>query len=305
VLILGESGTGKELLARAIHLAGSRSDGPFIPVNCSAIPGELAESLLFGHVKGAFTGATADRRGCFELAHGGTLFLDEVSELPLPLQPKLLRVLEDGEVVPVGAARGRTVRAHIVAASNADFTERIAQGRFRQDLYFRLARFTVEVPPLRDRREDVPLLAHHFIRLFAQEMNLPHPRVTEAAMRALTHYDFPGNVRELKNILERALMECEGGELREEHLHFFGAAHRPPSAPSDRENPPPTLANAPTTDEDRILHYLRAHGAITNAESRSVLRTDRNHACYVLRKLTEEGALVCEGHGRWARYRLP
>lgn len=305
VLILGESGTGKELLARAIHFTGPRSEGPFIPVNCSAIPGELAESLLFGHVKGAFTGAIADRPGYFELAHGGTLFLDEISELPLPLQPKLLRVLEDTEVTPLGATKGHPVEAAIVTASNANFAERLAQGRFRSDLYFRLARFTVEVPPLRERREDIPLLTQHFLQLFAREMNLPRPRLAEAALQALTHYDFPGNVRELKNILERALMETEGGEVRAEHLHFFRPTSRPPPGPGQAaplEADPPSN---PTSEERRVLEYVRAHGAITNAEGREVLQTDRNHAGYVLHKLTEEAVLVCDGHGRWARYRLP
>lgn len=305
VLILGESGTGKELLARAIHFSGPRSEGPFVPVNCSAIPGELAESFFFGHVKGAFTGATADRLGYFELAHGGTLFLDEISELPPALQPKLLRVLEETEVTPVGAARGRPVQAAIVAASNADFTERITQGRFRPDLYFRLARFTVEVPPLRERREDIPLLTQHFIQLFAQEMNLPPPPIADTARQALADYDFPGNVRELKNILERALMETEGGEVGVEHLHFFRTPSRPSLTNCEPGSPPPGTTADTATEEARVLSYVRTHGAITNAEGRKVLGADRNHAGYVLHKLTEQAALVCEGHGRWARYRLP
>lgn len=304
VLILGESGTGKELLARAIHFAGPRSRGPFVAVNCSAIPGELAESLFFGHVKGAFTGATSDRPGYFELANGGTLFLDEISELPLPLQPKLLRVLDETEITPVGALRPHPVQANIVAASNADFSRRIAQDRFRPDLYFRLARFTVEVPPLRDRREDIPLLAHHFIQLFSSEMNLPRPRVPAATLQALVAYDYPGNVRELKNLIERAVMEAEGGDLREEHLHFF-ALH--PGAPVGDGNPgirtPGPAADA-VEEEARIRDYLRTHPTITNSESRRVLGTDRHHAGYVLHRLTEQGVLVCNGHRRWARYRL-
>ncbi len=305
VLIVGESGTGKELLARAIHFTGPRSEGPFLPVNCSAIPAELAESFFFGHVKGAFTGASADRPGYFELAHGGTLFLDEISELSPALQPKLLRVLEETEVTPVGATQGRPVDAAIVTASNANFAERMAQGRFRSDLYFRLARFTVEVPPLRERREDIPLLTHHFLRLFAREMNLPAPRIADAARQALTDYDFPGNVRELKNLLERALMESEGGEVRMEHLHFFRPPCRRPPAFCEPEESPAGAAADPIAEEARLLEYVRAHGAITNAEGREVLQADRNHASYVLHKLKEQGRLVCEGCGRWVRYRLP
>jgi len=191
VLITGESGTGKELIARAIHYGSSRAEGPFVPVNCSAIPADLAEATLFGHTRGAFTGAHTERKGCFELADGGTLFLDEISEMPLAQQPKLLRVLEDGIIVPVGATQGRRVEVRVLAASNADYHALIAAGRFREDLYYRLARFTVEVPPLRDRREDIHLLADHFLRLFAREMNLPRPSLSPAALASLEAYAFP------------------------------------------------------------------------------------------------------------------
>jgi DNA-binding NtrC family response regulator len=208
-------------------------------------------------------------------------------------------VLEDTEVMPLGATQAQPVATAIVAASNADFAERIAQGRFRQDLYFRLARFIVEAPPLRERRDDIPLLAHHFLHLFAREMNLPPPCISEPALQALADYDFPGNVRELKNVLERALMESEGTEVQVEHLHFF-AGFRPACAASGQGN-----QTGADTDEARILAYVRAHGAITNGEGRGVLGSDRNHASYVLHKLTAEGVLICEGQGRWARYRWP
>jgi DNA-binding NtrC family response regulator len=226
VLITGESGTGKELIARAVHHSSARSRGPFVPVNCVAIPAELAESMLFGHVKGAFTGAVADRKGCFELADGGTLFLDEIGDMPSALQAKLLRVLEDGEIMPVGASRSKRVDVRVVAATNADFDERIAAGTFRQDLYFRLARYTIEMPSLRDRAEDVPLLAAHFLGVFAGEMGMPRPELTGAALAQLTGYAFPGNVRELKNIIERALIESRGRAIEPVHLRLPPAPRR-------------------------------------------------------------------------------
>ncbi|HTI68559.1 MAG TPA: sigma-54 dependent transcriptional regulator [Candidatus Limnocylindria bacterium] len=218
VLILGESGTGKELVARAVHFDSVRAKGPFIPVNCVAIPADLAESMLFGHVKGAFTGATADRKGYFELAHGGTLFLDEIGDMPASLQVKLLRVIEDGCVTPVGASRPTKVDVRIIAATNADLDARIAAGMFRQDLYFRLARYVVATPPLRERPEDIPVLATHFLRLFAAEMGLKAPSCSSEALEALQEHDYPGNVRELKNVIERALIESGGGAIRAEHL---------------------------------------------------------------------------------------
>ncbi|MFB3042466.1 MAG: sigma-54-dependent transcriptional regulator, partial [Candidatus Poribacteria bacterium] len=176
VLIQGESGTGKELIARAIHFGGPRASSPFVPVNCSTIPGELAESTLFGHIRGAFTGANASRKGYFELANGGTLFLDEIGDMPLELQPKLLRVLEEGCITPVGSTQERHINTRILTATNANIQERMANGLFREDLYFRLARFRVKVPPLRDRKEDIPLLAHHFVNFFATEMGItPYP----------------------------------------------------------------------------------------------------------------------------------
>ena len=221
VLITGESGTGKELIARAIHSGSSRSQGPFVPLNCSTIPADLAESLLFGHLKGAFTGAERDQLGHFELAHGGTLFLDEISDMPLAQQTKLLRVLEDGLIQPLGAIESRSVDARILAATNADLQQRIAAGTFRQDLYYRLARFTVHVPPLRERQEDIPLLAQHFLDLFAREMGRPIPGLSPEALRVLEAYDFPGNVRELRNVIERALLESGGREIQPEHLHVL------------------------------------------------------------------------------------
>ena len=245
VLIAGESGTGKELIARAIHHGSARADHAFVPVNCVAMPSELVESLLFGHARGAFTGADVDRDGYFVLAHQGTLFLDEIGDMPMDLQGKLLRVLEDGEVWPVGARAGRRVDVRVLAATNADLAERIGAGSFRQDLYYRLTGFTVTAPPLRDRRDDIPLLARHFLRMWAHEMGREAPSVTTDAMERLAAHAFPGNVRELKNTIERALIESRGGEITAAHLHFQ------PSAP-----PPPRTVAA--HDDDIPLDLARA-----------------------------------------------
>ena len=223
VLISGESGTGKELIARAIHFGSKRNKGPFIPINCASMPGELAESLLFGHLKGAFTGATTDRVGYFEMAHEGTLFLDELGEMPLALQAKILRVLEDGEVWRIGAREGRKVNVRVLAATNSDLQQRLQVGEFRQDLYFRIARFTVVAPPLRERKEDIHLLAQHFLQLFAAEMGREPPELNPQVLKSLEDYAFPGNVRELKNIMERALLESRGGDLAPQHLHFMAS----------------------------------------------------------------------------------
>lgn len=229
VLITGESGTGKELVARAIHHQSPRAAGPFIAVNCVAIPADLAESMFFGHTKGAFTGATSDRKGYLEMADGGTLFLDEIGDMPATLQGKLLRVLEDGEVTPVGSTKSRKVDVRVVSATNADLPEKMAGESFRQDLYFRLARFTVETPPLRDRREDLPLLAGHFLSVFAAEMGLAAPALSPDALATLRNHPFPGNVRELKNVMERALILSAGETVGPEHLQLFSPVAPPPS----------------------------------------------------------------------------
>jgi len=236
VLITGESGTGKELIARAIHFGGARAKAPFVAVNCAAIPAELAESMLFGHAKGAFTGATNTRKGFFEMAASGTIFLDEIADMALPLQAKLLRVLEDSLVTPVGMSESVKVDVRVVSASNAKLTERIAAGAFRKDLYFRLARYTVCAPPLRERPEDIALLAHHFLRIFSAERGMKAPLLNQDALQALQAYDFPGNVRELRNIIERALIECGERVIQARHLRFMSRAAPllPPAAGARR-----------------------------------------------------------------------
>lgn len=213
VLILGESGTGKELIAREIHRHSQRAELPLIKVNCATISRELYESEFFGHVKGSFTGAISDRLGRFEAADGGTLFLDEVGEIPPALQGKLLRVLQEGEFERVGEGRTRTVDVRIIAATNKNLAEEVNAGRFREDLYYRLNVFPIEIPPLREHREDIPLLAAHFVKVVSQRLNRPPPCLTEANLMDLKSHDWPGNVRELQNIIERALILAPHGRL--------------------------------------------------------------------------------------------
>jgi transcriptional regulator with GAF, ATPase, and Fis domain len=213
VLILGESGTGKELVAREVHRRSKRAGKPLVKVNCAAVPRELYESEFFGHIRGAFTGALRDRAGRFELADGGTLFLDEVGEIPLELQAKLLRVLQEGELERVGEERTRRVDVRVIAATNRDLRAEAEAGRFRQDLYYRLSVFPVELPPLRKRPEDIPILAEHFLALSARKLGRPAPRPTLAAVRQLQQYPWPGNVRELQHVIERALIISDGARL--------------------------------------------------------------------------------------------
>jgi two-component system response regulator PilR (NtrC family) len=205
VLITGETGTGKELVARAIHVNSSRSRQPFVVVNCGAIPGELLESELFGHKRGSFTGAIADKKGLFEIANGGTLFLDEVGELPAQLQVKLLRALQERIILPVGANREIPIDVRVVSATNRDVDAAVAAGRFREDLYYRLNVIQIAVPPLRDRRNDIPMLAAFFLEKYARLLNKPVNKISEEAMSYLRGYHYPGNVRELENIIERAV----------------------------------------------------------------------------------------------------
>jgi PAS domain S-box-containing protein len=214
VLILGETGTGKELLARAIHERSLRRERPLIKVNCSAVPRELFESEFFGHVKGAFTGALKDRLGRFQMADGGTLFLDEIGEIPLELQSKLLRVLQEGQFERIGEDRTRRVDVRIIAATNRNLQYEIEAGRFRQDLYYRLSVFPMTVPPLRERPEDIPLLAKHFVKRTCARLNCPQVRITAEQVQQLQCYHWPGNIRELQNVIERAVILARGGVLQ-------------------------------------------------------------------------------------------
>ena len=213
VLITGESGTGKELVARAIHDHSLRKGQALVKLNCSAIPEGLFESEFFGHVKGAFTGALKDKPGRFEVAHGGTLFLDEIGEVPLAMQAKLLRVLQEQELERVGDTHTRKVNVRVIAATNRNLAKEVDDGRFRQDLYYRLRVFPIEVPALRERREDIAPLAAHFIKQSAQRMNRPQPQITAAALSQLTSYDWPGNIRQLQNLVERSIIMAGEGPL--------------------------------------------------------------------------------------------
>ncbi|HEY3308483.1 MAG TPA: sigma-54 dependent transcriptional regulator [Desulfuromonadaceae bacterium] len=218
VLILGESGTGKELVARAIHNSGNRSKKPFVAINCGAIPEHLLESVLFGYVRGAFTDAAGDRTGLFEEADGGTLFLDEIGELPLALQVKLLRVLQEEEIRRVGAPTSRKINVRVISATSRDLETDVRTGHFREDLYFRLNVFLIQLPPLRERIEDIPYLAEHFLAKNAAAMERPQLKIAPDAMRGLMGYGWPGNIRELENVIERAMIMSEGEMVTAEAL---------------------------------------------------------------------------------------
>ena len=236
ILIMGESGTGKELIARAVHALSPRVDRPFIPVNCGAIPAELLESEMFGHERGAFTGAIGQRAGMFQLANGGTIFLDEVGEMSATLQVKLLRVLQDREIRPVGADRVFKVDVRVLAASNKDLAAEVEEGNFREDLFYRLQVIPIVMPPLRERRSDIPLLTSHFLEKHNRKRSGRPARIAEEAMVHLWEYDWPGNVRELENLLERLVILSEDG--------LIGVEHLPPSIRSfisEKKIPRPTL----------------------------------------------------------------
>lgn len=231
IYIHGESGSGKELVARSIHTKGSRASQPFVAVNCGAIPSELMESEFFGHKKGSFTGATADKQGLFQAAHGGTLFLDEVADLPLDMQVKLLRAIQEKCVRPVGAEKEISVDVRVLSATHKNLAEETQAGRFRQDLFYRINVIELVVPPLRDRGGDIFLLAHRFLEQFAKEMQLPLAKLSEGAVRDLRHYAFPGNVRELENILERAFTLCDGDVIHASDLHLGTKVNESPLLP--------------------------------------------------------------------------
>jgi DNA-binding NtrC family response regulator len=247
VLLLGETGTGKELIARAVHSASSRANRPFVKINCAAIPSGLLESELFGHEKGAFTGAVAQKVGRFELAHNGTLFLDEVGDIPLDLQPKLLRVLQEQEFERLGSTRTQRVDARLVAATNRNLAQMVAKQKFRDDLYFRLNVFPIQIPPLRDRAEDIPRLVAHFVETYARRMDKSIETIPKQVMEALQRHSWPGNVRELQHFIERAVILSTDTVLR------------PPLAELQRKSEK-SAAAADTLEETDRRHILRILG---------------------------------------------
>jgi len=262
VLILGETGTGKELIARAIHDVSSRSNRPFVKLNCAAIPSGLLESELFGHEKGAFTGAVAQRIGRFELAHGGTLFLDEVGDIPLELQPKLLRVVQEQEFERLGSTRTQRVDVRLVAATNRNLEQMVGDKQFREDLYFRLNVFPIRIPPLRERAGDIPLLVRHYMNKYAQRMNKQIETIPEAAMAALRRYSWPGNIRELQNFIERAVILTPGSVLQIQINELQS------SGPITS-----TVAGAfEDVERQRILEALRETGAVIGGQQGAAAR---------------------------------
>ena len=269
VLITGETGVGKEVVARAIHAGGPRASTPFVPLNCGAIPFELAESIFFGHIRGAFTGAITDQTGYFERANGGTLFLDEVGDMPIETQVKLLRALDESVVTPIGATKSKKVDVRVIAATNADLKAQVETGQFRLDLYFRLAGMPIEISPLRERKADILPLAEYHLSALAVQMGVPTPELTPKAVAALEGYTFPGNVRELINVIEGALIVSEGAAIQPEHLHF----HFPhidmfsfSRTGTDAANPLPAPVEGMFAEQEQIRRALVANlGNITKA----------------------------------------
>jgi PAS domain S-box-containing protein len=259
VLVTGETGVGKELVARAIHMASPRASAPLVKVNCGSIPKELFESEFFGHRKGSFTGASRDRVGRFRLAHRGTLFLDEIGEIPLELQSKLLRVLQEQEFEPVGDERTHKVDVRIVAATNRDLIKEVAEGRFREDLFYRLGVFPIGVPALRERREDIVPLALHFLELAAKDLNVPRPEVPKSVARRLQFYAWPGNIRELQHVMERAVILSGGAPLRAAMLSIAGQAGDRTAASSRRASAALDASASSAHEATAIRQALEQH----------------------------------------------
>lgn len=258
VYIWGESGSGKELAAKQIHQRGPRADYPFIAVNCGAIPTELMESEFFGHKKGSFTGAHSDKEGLFQAAHKGTLFLDEVADLPLHMQVKLLRVIQEKSVKPIGSPHEIAVDVRILSATHKNLHEEVQAHRFRQDLFYRINVIQLNVPSLRQRKEDIPQLTAAFLKKLAQQNGLPTPQIEPAAQKALNHFDYPGNIRELENILERALTLSEAHCIKEEHLQLTAThvvpVNLPPQHPGHDPNPTSAAPVSPNKSlEDHLI----------------------------------------------------
>jgi two-component system, NtrC family, response regulator len=315
VLISGESGTGKELIARAIHFNSPRSDKPFVSVNCSALPETLLESELFGHERGAFTGAVTRRKGRFELAHNGTLFLDEVGDMSADLQVKLLRVLQEMRFERVGGTTTLQVDARLLTASNRDLKQEVGLGRFREDLYYRLKVVHINIPPLRERRDDIPLLVHHFLRKVAKANGFPVKNVSHEAVKYLYQYDWLGNVRELENVIERAVILCDGDEIRPQDLAEELFQKRLPGITdksSEEAVKGPELTGAGdflpylglNSRQVKAMNFIRKNGYITNDYYIQINQISDRHARRDLSQLVEMEIVARVGGGRSTRYVL-
>jgi len=330
VLVTGESGTGKELIARAIHYNSTRHDRAFISVNCGALPETLLESELFGHEKGAFTGAAIQRKGRFELAHEGTLFLDEISEMSPPLQVKLLRILQEMEFERVGGSQTIKVDVRVVAASNRNLKDEVAAGRFRADLFYRLNVVHVELPPLRGRIDDIPLLVNHFLAKYSQQSKGKGMNICSEALRVLLEYHWPGNVRELENVIERAVILCNGQEIMVRDLPAemrepravpspeatpsmkgptFQPADIPPGGEADTRMPPLSPGErlqhtGLKPRQHKAMEFIENHGFITNKYYSQLCDVSERQALRELNELVDAGALDRIGKGRACRYVL-
>jgi DNA-binding NtrC family response regulator len=297
IVISGETGSGKEVVARAIHRGSRRAAGPLIAVDCGAMPETLVESALFGHERGAFTGADRRKDGYFRLAEGGTLFLDEISNLPLAMQAKLLRALQERCVYPLGASHPVEVDVRVIAASNTVLREEVRAGRFREDLYYRLAEYVIALPPLRERREDIPHLARHFLTDVALELGRPGPEIGEDAMAALLEYSWPGNVRELRNVVRRAAL-LGGEQIQRSDLHLTGGDLAPVPSPAPTLSPVGgrslrsiATAAAEAAERQAITEVLRATGG-NKSEAARVLQVDFKTLHLKMRRLGIAGRVL-------------
>ncbi|SEA44255.1 sigma-54 interaction domain-containing protein [Rubrimonas cliftonensis] len=295
VLFEGESGVGKEVFARAVHAASPRAPGPFVAVNCGALPEALVESILFGHERGAFTGAVARQTGRFAEADGGVIFLDELGELPLAAQVKLLRALQEGEIDPVGAARPQRVNVRVLAATNRDLRREVAAGRFREDLFYRVSAFPIRIPPLRARREDIAPLARRILAAVARAEGVATPELTQDALDALRAAPWPGNVRELENALHRAAVLAGGGALTARHLEQPGGAARPEdeAARSVRAFAEDAAMDRRTLADVEAEHILRVYGQCGGRISETARRLGIGRTT-LYRKLADLGVAPTE-----------
>jgi two-component system NtrC family response regulator len=286
IMIRGESGTGKDLIAGAIHCHSTRAQAPFIKLNCGAIPGTLLESELFGYEKGAFTGAERQKPGRFELANGGTLFLDEIGDMDSTLQVKLLRVLQNGELEHLGGTRTIQVDVRVIAATNTNLEQRIREGRFREDLYYRINVVPIEIPPLRERREDIPLLVHFFMDKYTEEMNQPKKTISPEAMDQLIHYDWPGNIRELQNMIERAVVLSRSDSLTPKSFTFPYEHKAPTISPDEIQIPEEGVSLTQIVDDLEKTYIKKALIQSGGVQTRAaeLLRTTRKILRYKMEK---------------------